>query len=135
MEVNRYHKFLRSSLVVVATMLVFDSGIISPVSKQLSNNTITYLASVGSGMNASVPPNELNTLSAQLRTQQEELNAREVALNEREIASRNFGNTNETDYSTYILSIILFILTALILLNYIMDFNRIRNARYANTAH
>lgn len=135
MEPNRYHKFLRTSLVVVAIMLVFDSGIISPVSKQLSDNTITYLASVGSGMYASVPPNEFNALSAQLRMQQEELNAREKALSEREIASRDFSSTSETDYSTYILSIILFILTALILLNYVMDFNRIRNTRYANTAH
>lgn len=130
MEVSRYHKFLRTSLIVTAFVLVFDAGLLTPVSKQFSDATISYLASVGSGMYASVPPNELNTLSAQLREQQDLLNAREAALQEREIATRDFGGEASRDYSTFILSIILFILTALIVLNYAMDFNRLRSLRY-----
>lgn len=134
MEVTRYHKFLRSSLVVVTLMLVFDSGALSPFTKQLSDTTLSYVANVGSGMYASVPSNELNTLSAQLRAEQESLNAREALLNEREISARNF-DTERADYSTYILSIILFILTSLVILNYAMDFNRARRTYYESTAH
>lgn len=130
MSVSRYHKFLRISIVVTTIVLVFDGGILFPVSKQLSDSTISYLASVGSGMYASVPQNEINTLSAQLREQQKNLDDREAVLRAREIATRDFDGSETANYSTYILSIILFILTALIVLNYIMDFNRLRSMRY-----
>jgi hypothetical protein len=107
----------------------------TPVSRQLSDTTITYLASVGSGMFASVPPNEVNTLTAQIREQQALLDAREAALREREIATRAFEGGESPDYSTYILSIILFILTMLIVFNYVMDFNRLKHMRYEGEAH
>ena len=125
MQVSRYHSFLRVSLLVLAFILVFDSGIVSPVTKQLSSGTMQYLASVGSGVFASVPQNEINSLTAQISERERELDAREAQLNEREIATRNFGS-EETDYSTYIISIILFIITVLLVLNYVMDWNRAR---------
>lgn len=108
-------------------VLIFDGGFISPVSKELSNNTLSYLAS-SIGIYAAVEPNEINQLSA-------ELNAREQALTEREIAARSFGeNGAQTDYSTYILSSILFVLTVLIVLNYLMDWARVRRLRYEEQA-
>lgn len=130
MKVQRYHSFLRVSLLVTATVLVFDSGLLFPVTKQLSDNTMTYLASSASGVFASVPQNEINALTAQISEQQRLLDAREAALREREIATRQFSESESTDYSTYILSVILFILTVLIVLNYAMDFARFKKFRY-----
>jgi hypothetical protein len=111
---------------VSTALLIFDSGLISPVTRQLSNNTINYLASTGSGVFASVPANEYNTLSAQLAEQQRILDAREALLREREIATRSFGEQSDIDYSTYILSTILFIIIVLLVLNYAMDWARVR---------
>ncbi len=126
MHVSRYHKFLRVSLLVTAIVLVFDSGILTPVTKELSNTTIVYLAGVGSSVFASVPQNEINTLTAQISEQQRLLDAREAALREREIAARTFTSGDESDYSTYILSTILFIVIVLLVLNYALDWLRYR---------
>jgi len=120
-----YHRLLRISLVVVALVLIFDGGFITPVSKTLSENTYTYLASGAVGVFVGVEENEINALTAQIAERTEELDAREQALREREIASRDFGSTG-TDYSVYILSLILFVLTLLILVNYILDWRRSR---------
>lgn len=131
MKVSRYHKFLRTSLIIVLGVLLFDGGFIFPVTKQLSRVTTTYLASVGAEMYVSVPENEFNTLTAQISEQQKLLDAREKAIQEREIASRPFGADSQTNYSTFILSAILFVLTVLIVINYIMDWVRVRKNVYA----
>lgn len=120
-----YHRLLRVSLVVVTLVLIFDGGFITPVSKTLSENTYTYLASGAVGVFVGVEKNELNTLTAQITERTEALNAREQALREREIAARDFGSTS-TDYSVYILSLILFVLALLILANYVLDWRRSR---------
>lgn len=130
MRYGRYHSFLKVTAVVFATVLLFDGGYFHPVTKQLSDNTITYLASVGSSVTAQVAPTELNTLTAELTARERELAEREAELTAREIAVRDFGTSPATDYSTYVLSIILFILTTLIILNYILDWLRIRHTRY-----
>lgn len=131
MQVNRYHSFLRIAMVVTAFVLLFDGGFLFPVTKQLSGVTKTYMASVGAGMFASVPENEINSLSAQISAKQRELDAREAALSEREIAARDYGATDSSNnYSTYIISVILFILTVLLVLNYAMDWVRVRQLRY-----
>lgn len=129
MEVTRYHKFLRTSLVVTALIFVFDGGFLFPVTKQLSESTTTYIATVGSSLSASVPPNELNTLSAQLAEQKRLLDAREKELAEREIPNR-FANLGSADTSTFVLSIVLFLQTVLIVTNYVMDFIRAKRLRY-----
>ncbi len=129
MRVSRYHSLLRVSLLVATFMLIFDGGFIAPVTKVLSDNAILYVADVGVGMFASVSPNEINTLTAQISERQRELDAREQLLNEREIKARTY-DTESTDYSTYILSAILFILTVLIVLNYAMDWARVRQTNY-----
>ncbi len=133
MGLNLYRSFLRIFTLVFALLLVFDSGILSPVTRQLSDTTMLYVASVGVGASASVPENELNVLSAEISERQRLLDAREAALREREIATRSFGDTGgATDFSTYILSAILFILTVLVILNYAMDWARVRTYRYEN---
>ncbi len=128
MKVSVYHSVLRVSLVIVATTLIFDSGLLSPITKKLSDNAITYVASGVVGVLASVPPNELNTLSAELNEREREIAAREALLNEREIQTRDFG-IGDIDYSTYVLSTILFMLTVLILFNYYLDWRRVSYLR------
>lgn len=128
MEDSFYHASLRVALLVSACALVFDSGLISPVTKQFSDNAVEYVASTAVGVFVGVEPNELNTLSAKLSAREQELNAREAALAEREIATRDFGIGTTTDYSTYILSVILFILTSLIVFNYVLDWRRARKS-------
>jgi hypothetical protein len=117
-----YHKALRTSLLVTAFTLVFDGGFIVPLTKQLSDNTVHYLAQ-SAGVFAQIEPNEYNTITAELTRREAELAAREAEL--REIGARNFSD-EPTDYSTYILAIILFILTVLITLNYVLDWRRAR---------
>lgn len=124
MEVSLYHSVLRVTLVVLAGVLVFDGGFISPLTKKLSDNTIQYLASGMVGVVASVPQNELNEFTAELTARERALDAREAVVSEREIAARDFGGGEPTDYSTYVLSIILFMLTTLILFNYYLDWRR-----------
>jgi len=79
------------------------------------------------GMSAGVKPTELNQITAALTERQRELDAREAALSEREIAVRlNSQPATATDYSTFVLSGVLFILLLLIVLNYVLDYLRTR---------
>ncbi len=134
MKTSRYHKFLRTSMVIVALLLIFDSGILFPITKQFSNITTQYVASVGSSVNANVPSNEYNVFTAEIAEQRRLLDAREATLIEREIEARSFGAATGGDSSTFILSIILFVLTSLIIFNYIMDFARMRRLQYESMA-
>ncbi len=113
-------------LLIGACALVFDSGIVSPLTKKFSDSALTYMASSAVGVMLGVPENEINTLTAQITARERELDAREAALSEREISVRDFGEASTRDYSTFILSSILFILTSLIILNYVLDWNRMR---------
>lgn len=133
MQVDRYRSFLRISVLVAAIVLVFDSGVALPITKELSDNTIVYLANVGSGVGATatVPANEYNELSAQIAKEQQRLSALDEELRAREITSRTYDTETQTDYSTYIMSVILFILTVLLVLNYAMDWARVKQMRYA----
>lgn len=124
MQVSRYQSFLRVSVLVALVALVFDSGLLTPVTKHLSENTFLYLADVGVGMFASVPQNEINSLSAQIAERQRILDAREAELREREIQAREYESGTLLDYSTFVMSVVLFILTVLLVLNYVMDWIR-----------
>lgn len=123
MNRSLYASILRVSSLTVACVLTFQSGIVTPVTRQLSDTTYLYLAQ-SSRVVAQVEKNELNTLSEELRREKEDLERREAEL--RTIESRTFGTGSESSYTTYILSVILFILTVLILLNYILDWRRLR---------
>lgn len=125
---SMYHVFLRTSALTLALVLLFDSGLLSPISAQLSDNTQQYLANAV-GIGASVQPTELNTLTAQISQRDRELDQREAALQERELSVGISGSSAErvnSDLSTYILSVLLFIIIVLIVLNYALDFARER---------
>lgn len=116
-----YHIVLRSCALTLALVLLFVSGVLSPVTQKLSRDTGSYIATA-IGMNASVVPTEINTLSAQLAQRDKELTEREIALNLKE-SSASVG-----DMSTFILSILLFVLLVLIVLNYVLDFLRTKKS-------
>lgn len=109
----------------MACILVFQSGFLSPVTKQLSSNTWSYVAS-SIGVNATVAPNELNQITAQLTAKERELDQRERALNERQIQVGLNDQNQVGGLATYVLSSILFILLVLMVLNYILDYLRSR---------
>lgn len=124
---SSYHRVLRVSALVVAFVLLFQSGLVLESTRQLSLNTQNYLANA-IGMSASVEPTELNTLTAELTAQRLALSAREAAVSEREIAV-NLAQGGSSQRSTYVLSAILFILLVLIIINYGLDFLRSREQR------
>ncbi len=123
MQATLYHKILRTLLIVTALVLVFDSGAINDATKRLANDTQSYMANV-IGVGASVAPTELNSLTAELTAQKRALDEREALLAQREISIGLQSGADSTDYSTYILAGILFILLVLILLNYTLDYLR-----------
>lgn len=117
-----YHKVLRVAALVCAFVLLFESGVISETTKTLSQNTHQYLANAV-GVGASVKPNELNVITAELTQQKLALAEREQALTDREIAVGLIEQGEaSSDVSTYILAAILFILLVLIVLNYALDY-------------
>lgn len=125
-EHSQYHKFLRISALVVTAVLLFQSGIISQTTKNLTNNTGHYLANAV-GMYASVAPNEVNTLTAEITRLEGVLEETESELAKaREIEVNLSQQTNPTEDTTYALSAILFIILVLIVLNYALDFVRAR---------
>lgn len=126
-----YHATLRVSALLLALLLLVVSGIFSPVTSQLAYNTELYVANV-IGVGASVEPTELNTITAALTAKERELAAREKALSEREISvGLSTGDQEErmSAISTYILSVLLFIIIVLLVLNYALDFARERHLR------
>ncbi len=124
---SNYHRVLRVASVVVAVVLVFESGLLTQASKELAQNTHSYLANA-IGISASVQPTELNQLTAALTQKEQELAAREAALAEREIAV-DLAPGAVTETTTYIMASILFILLLLIVLNYTLDYLRAREER------
>lgn len=135
-SVGIYHIVLRVSALTLALLLLFDSGLLSPVTKELANQGQSYVASVIS-VGAAVAPTEINTLTAQISLRENELDAREAVIAEREIAvGLTSGEaTGSSDLSTYVLSIILFILVVLIVLNYVLDFIRERETATLRHSH
>lgn len=127
MEHTLYHKLLRIGLVVTAFVLLFDGGFVVQDSAQLADSTEQYLANAIS-VSVGIPETELNTVTAALTEQKQALDAREAAIVEREIQLQKnpVVASAGTDTSTFILSLILFILLVLIVLNYGLDYARVR---------
>lgn len=120
LENSIYHSLLRIFMVVFAIALVFDSGIINKKTSDISSYTQNYLASVV-GVGASVQPTEINQLTARI-TELE----KEVEEKERIVAVNLNDNSYETKNSTVFLSITLFVVLVLVILNYVLDFLRYR---------
>lgn len=131
MVVSTYHMFLRTAALTFALLLMFDSGLLSPLSKNLSTHTQLYVANV-IGITVGVESNELNTITAALTEKEQNLNNREAALKERELAiGLTESGSRQSNLSTYILSSAVFILLVLMTLNYALDFMRAKRFRYA----
>lgn len=122
-----YHSVLKITTSVVALSLLFVSGLISQTTALVAKDAGSYLANA-IGMSVSIPPNELNQITAALTEKERQLTARELTLREREIElGLSTGATNTgVDKSTFILSVILFILLLMIVFNYILDYSRQR---------
>lgn len=131
-----YHSVLRVSLVVCAIALVFESGLVSQSTAVLSQNTHTYLANAV-GMSAGVKPTELNQYTAALTQREQNLEKREAAVSaserEIEVARSGTAGTTSNGTATYIMAAILFVLLVLIVLNYVMDYLRTREAGRVQT--
>jgi hypothetical protein len=121
---SMYHSLLRVAALVCALVLVFESGLLHDSTRMMASQTHLYLANA-IGMTASVQPTELNQITAELTRKENELAAREAALREREI-SVDIVAGGGTDNTTYVLASILFILLVLIILNYTLDYLRLR---------
>lgn len=129
MTITPYRSFLRISIVVVAFLVVLESGLLFPITRHMSLDVYEYLGSVGSSVRATVPENELNILTAQISARERELDERERLLAEREIAARNFG-ADEPSYTLYSMSVILFVLSTLMIMNFYLDWKRTRRFVY-----
>lgn len=127
-----YHRILRVSVLVCAIALVFESGLISHSTAVLSQNTHAYLANAV-GMSVGVAPTPLNQYTAQLTAKERELEAREATLLEREIAVNLTSTPGSNERATYLLAGILFILLVLILLNYTLDYLRLKESQLVQT--
>lgn len=124
---SSYHSVLRIASAVVAVMLIFESGLMSPVTARLADQTENYLANAV-GVSVGVAPTELNQMTAALTARDQELDARELAIAEREIevGLSGGGGAMGMDSGTFVLATLLFILLVLIILNYALDYARAR---------
>lgn len=133
MQNSLYHSLLRVATASLALVLLFDSGFVLPVTKELSNNTQLYLGNVV-GVSAGVEATELSLMTAELTKKEQELITREQEIKEREIKlDNNPLGSQSSDTSTFVLSVILFILLTLIVLNYALDFVRANKNQFKYT--
>ena len=128
LEDTMYHRVIRTSALVCALVLLFESGIISQSTARLAQNTNQYLANAV-GVGAGVEPTELNTLTAELTSQKKKLGEREAAIHEREIEVGLASGEVPGQTTTYVLAGVLFMLLMLIVLNYILDYLRSREPK------
>jgi hypothetical protein len=125
-----YRSLLRVSLVVTAVVLTFQAGLIDERTSALFSETTDHLSATV-GMSVSVAPTEFNEITAELTRQQNLLAEREEQITEREIdLGLNSGDATADQTTTYILASVLFVQLLLILLNYGLDYLRVREQRY-----
>jgi hypothetical protein len=128
LEFTYYHKILRISSLVLAITLIFQSGLVSDTTARMSLQTQSYVAN-SVGVFVGVEPTELNSITAGLTAKELALDAREKALVEREIdVGVNKDGAATRDYTTFILSLSLFIVVLLLVLNYTLDYLRYHNS-------
>lgn len=94
-----YHKLLRVSSLLFAFLLIFSSGLVSPLTSQLTENSAKYAA------------NLVNANSSLVDSQNEPILTQESVVGE---------GSNET--YTYLFAVILFVILLLMLLNYSLHF-------------
>ncbi len=122
---SSYHSLLRIALCVCAIVLVFDSGLLSKATADLSSSAQDYVATAV-GVKVGVAPNDVNVLTARITELEQELATKEREIN---VNVGNDGASAGFDMSTFVLSIILFILLVLIVLNYALDYLRLESVQ------
>jgi hypothetical protein len=127
---EHYHSVLRIFVVVFALVLVFDSGLLINTTAIMSDMTQSHLANVV-GVSVGVAPTEVNQLTARITELERDLEQKEriIAVN------LNTATGSDFDLSTFILSLVLFILLVLIVLNYILDYLRLRPGSRAGASN
>ncbi len=120
LEHSLYHSFLRITLAVFAFILLFDSGLLFSPTAELSAIAQYHVANAV-GVSAGIAPNELNQLTSRITELETELEAKERLIAVNVQSSKNSGSF---DTSTFFLSVILFILLVLIVMNYVLDYLR-----------
>ena len=124
-----YRSLLRVSVTVTACLLVFQTGLIDERTAALFTSTTDHLGAMV-GMSASVRPTEINTFTAELTQQQQLLAQRELVIAEREIElGLTQGDSPASQTATYVLAAILFVQLLLVVLNYALDYLRIKEQR------
>lgn len=135
LEHSLYHSVLRVVALSSALTLLFVSGMISPLTRDITLQTEQYVANAV-GASAGVAPTELNQITAALTKQQHELEAREAALTERELAiglsAAESRNWLSGELATWLNSALLFVVLVLMVINYTLDF-AYRNRQRAMT--
>jgi hypothetical protein len=126
---STYHSLLRIALCVCAVALVFDSGLIFKGTADLSNSAQNYVATAV-GVKVGVAPNDVNVLTARITELEQELATKEREIN---VNVGDNGSVSGIDMSTFVLSIILFILLVLIVLNYALDYLRLETTQRKGT--
>ena len=127
-----YRRVLRISAVVMAAVLMFQSGFIDERSVTLFDTTSDYLAA-NVGMSVSVAPTEYNAITAELTRQKLVLDQREATIEDREISlnlQTESPGQSGSEKTTYFLAAVLFIQLILIVLNYALDYLRSRGSTF-----
>lgn len=110
-----YHSGLRVALVVVAVMVVFESGIISGVTKDISAVAERQLAMV-----VGVAPKNTDSTITMPGVENEGLKVASLKPDINRLPKTEIETTY--DRTTYVLSTGLFILLLLTILNYVLDY-------------
>lgn len=131
LEHSAYHKVLRVFALVMTAVLLFQGGVLSSTTAQLATMTQEYLAAAV-GVSVGVPPNELNTLTSRIAELETQVGYKDAQLRERELALGLSSRNGDSYTTTLILASIQFILLLLIVVNYTLDYFRVRKInRYA----
>lgn len=111
-----YHSLLRISVLLFATILIFASGIFNSSTQIITRTTTQQFASV------------IQTTTNQVI----ENNKEELSIQAEDIRETKITNTSlqSIDKSIFLLSVVVFILLLLIILNYILDY--LRSKEYHN---
>lgn len=123
LEHSPYHKTLRVLSVVMVCVLMFQSGLYSKTTAQLSVVTGNYLTAAV-GVSVGVPENDVNVLTKKIAELETQVGAKDAQLRERELSLGLNSQENTGTRVTLILAGIQLVLLILIVVNYALDYLR-----------
>ena len=125
MKASNYHRLLRISLLVSAIALVFESGLINQSTSYIAKGTHVYLANVINSPSQTVETKN-NLYAIESSNEDKQSAALQEAAKEREVGPQASTEIIYNNRATYTLSIVVFMLLVLIILNYALDYIRSR---------